>query len=49
MPLNGIGFCLDSFVMSRGLIRGEIGDHANEATLKIIPKDSLLRLRKLIV
>ena len=35
--------------MSRGLIRGEMGDHANEAAEKKIPKDSLLRLRKFII
>ena len=35
--------------MLRGLIRGETGGHANEATCNIIPKDSLLRLQKLII
>ena len=35
--------------MSRGLIRGKIGGHANEVTKKIIPEDALLRLRKRII
>ena len=48
VPWSWIDLCWNSFVMSRGLIRGKIRGHANEAAQKIIPKDSLLRLRKLI-
>ena len=47
MELNSL--LVKFFIMSRGLIRGEIGGHANEAAYKIIPKGLLLRLQKLIL